>query len=274
MIDLGISTSTDALPPISVTAAEIEYTREQLGLDVLPIALGGTARARSTAEREASMRRAAMSLSERGLLPDGEIHHDLGSRLQVLTRPSWELAVRSQGPGAITRACIAADESFCVEATYNAVEGMFTLGSIDSGPVDSIARTVGPSNAMPIAVINAPTQALAGAFDAAPDTESVVSALLQGGVPATEAGQLGRAITTCTAFYEIAGIPHVLDSAHSPVGIVTVYDTAFGRLVSSLSTSADGTDWSSISSGTPTRLRQAVNMLVANLESCLATSPR
>ncbi|MDN5544375.1 MAG: ESX secretion-associated protein EspG [Rhodococcus sp. (in: high G+C Gram-positive bacteria)] len=45
-----------------------------------------------------------------------------------------------------------------------------------------------------------------------------------------------------------------------------MYDTLAGRLVGSTTRAADGTEWTSIRSRTPHRLRQAVNALVPELE--------
>lgn len=261
MIDLGISTLAHSQPPVDMTSTEIEYARRQLGLDVLPVVLGGTAHWDSTTDYEAAMRSAATSLADRDLVADGEIYHGLGIQLRALTRPSWELALRSHNNGVLTRVCIAADESLCTEVTFDTEHSTYTLrGGVD--PADSVQRALGPSAAMDIAVVNAPTEALSIAFNAGPDVDTITAALITAGVPSIEAAQLGSAIAGCTSFTEIVGIPHALGSANVLAGIVTVYNTAYGRLVASSSTSADGTAWSSISSGSPTRLRQSINALV------------
>ncbi|MFE4503487.1 ESX secretion-associated protein EspG [Rhodococcus sp. NPDC056743] len=272
-LDLGIATDADTFPSVDLTSAEIEYVREHLGLDVLPVVLGGTALCGSVRERDVAMQSAATSLTERDLLPGGEIHHDIAETLRALTRPAWELALRSHNQGTLTRVCIAADESLCVEASSNETSQSLTLSRV-LNPADAVVRVLGPSDTMPIAVINAPTDRLSAALNAEPDPATVADALTQAGVPPAEAGQLGCAIVACTSFTEIVGIPRGVGTENLPAGVVSVFDTAHGRLVASSSTSADGTQWSSISSGTPQRLRQAVNSLIELLSESPAPASR
>ena len=272
-LDLGIATNTDAFPSVDLTPEEVEYARERLGLDVLPVVLGGTALWDSAAEHDAAMQSAATSLTARNLLPGGEIHHGVATALRTLTRPVWELALRSHNQGTLTRVCVVADESLCVEASFNETSTSLTL-STGLNPADAVVRVLGPSDAMPIAVINAPTDLLSAALNAGPDADTVAAALTQAGVPPAEAGQLGSAIVTCTSFTEIVGIPRGIGTENLPAGVVSVFNTAHGRIVASSSTSADGTQWSSISSGTPQRLRQAVNSLVELLSESPAPISR
>lgn len=274
MIDLGISTGADALLPVTVSATEIEYARIRLGVDVLPVVLGGARLWSTTAERDEALRSAATSLDGRGLLPGGEIHPGLGTCLRVLTRPSWELALRSHDGGAVTRLCIAADQLHCTKATFDSANNTYTLHGIDVEPADAVARALGPSAAMAIAALNAPTETLSAAFDAGPHAEMITAALMNAGGSPAEAARLAGAVVTCTGFTEIVGTTRAFGAAHRHRAIVTVYDTAHGRLVASSSTSADGTAWSSISSGTAHRLRQAVNTLVALLAEPVAPTWR
>ncbi|MDV6267734.1 ESX secretion-associated protein EspG [Rhodococcus globerulus] len=263
-LDLGIATDTDAFPSVDLTSEEIEYARERLGLDVLPVVLGGTALWDSVAEYDAAMRSAATSLAARDLLLGGEIHHGIASTLRTLTRPAWELALRSHNQGTLTRVCVVADESLCVEASFDEATKIYTLRK-GMNPADVVVRVLGPSNALQVAVINAPTDILSAALNAGPDADTVADALTQAGVPPVEAGQLGSAIVTCTSFTEIVAVPRGVGIEKLPVRVVSVFNTAHGRIVASSSTSADGTQWSSISSGTPQRLRQAVNSLIEQL---------
>ena len=94
-----------------------------------------------------------------------------------------------------------------------------------------VVTALGSAEAMPIAVINAPTEMLSLAFGAGPDAGSVTSALINAGIPEDDARQLGSAIVTCTAFAELVGIPHSLGATTLMTGAVTVYDTLSGRLV-------------------------------------------
>ena len=260
-LDLGIATNTDAFTCVDLTSAEVEYARERLGLDVLPVVLGGTALWDSADEYDAAMGSAATSLTARNLLPGAEIHHGVAVTLRALTRPTWELALRSHHQGTLTRTCIAADESLCVKASFNSETKIYRLNK-GINPADAVVRALGPADPMPVAVINAPAEMLSAALNSGPDADTVAAALTQAGIPTADAGKLGSAMVTCTSFTEIVGIAHGVETKNLPAGVVSVFDTAHGRIVASSSTSADGTQWISISSGTPQRLRQAVNSLV------------
>ncbi|MFF2057399.1 ESX secretion-associated protein EspG [Rhodococcus qingshengii] len=264
MVDLGTSPEGWNLPVVALSQDEIDYLRERLGLDGLPVVLGGATVHGSASAHRTAMQSAADSLSERDLLPGGEIHHDLSARLRVLTRPKWELALRRHVGGSISRLCVAQGEFLCVEAT--STDSSFALRSVTTEPAAPVVTALGSAEAMPIAVINAPTEMLSLAFGAGPDAGSVTSALINAGIPEDDARQLGSAIVSCTAFAELVGIPHSLGATTLMTGAVTVYDTLSGRLVGSTTRAADGTEWTSISSGTSHRLRQAVNALVTELE--------
>lgn len=272
-LDLGIATDTDAFSSVDLTSEEIEYARKRLGLDVLPVVLGGTALWDSVAEYDAAIRSAATTLAARDLLLVDEIHHGVAATLRTLTRPAWELALRSHNQGTLTRVCVAADESLCVEVSFNEATKTYTLHK-GMNPADAVVRVLGPSNPMQVAVINAPTDILSAALSAGPDADTVAAALIQAGIPTAEAGQLGSAMVTCTSFTEIVGIPRGVGTENLPIGVVSVFNTAHGRIVASSSTSADGTQWSSISSGTPQRLRQAVNSLVELLSESPGAASR
>ncbi len=88
MVDLGTSPEGWNLPVVALSQDEIDYVRERLGLDGLPVVLGGATVHGSASAHRTAMQSAADSLSERDLLPGGEIHHDLSARLRVLTHPS------------------------------------------------------------------------------------------------------------------------------------------------------------------------------------------
>lgn len=269
MVDLGTTSDGFDLPVVTVSADEIDYVRERLGLDALPVVLGGASPHTSVTDHHEAMQSAAASLSTRDLLPGGEIHHELSARLRVLTHPRWELALRRHVGGAIARLCIAQGEFICVGATVEesgTAPRATTLRTITSEPAVPVVDALGAADAMDIAVINAPTDALSAAFAAAPDADGVIAALVRAGVPTEDARILGSAIVTCTSFAELVGLTHPPGAAVSMAGVVTVYDTLSGRLVGSSSRAADGIEWTSLSSGTPQRLRHAVTALAERLD--------
>lgn len=71
MVDLGTSPEGWNLPVVVLSQDEIDYVRERLGLDALPVVLGGATVHGSASAHRTAMQSAADSLSERDLLPAG-----------------------------------------------------------------------------------------------------------------------------------------------------------------------------------------------------------
>lgn len=71
MVDLGTSPDGWNLPVVALSQDEMDYVRERLGLDALPVVLGGATVHASASAHRMAMQSAADSLSERDLLPGG-----------------------------------------------------------------------------------------------------------------------------------------------------------------------------------------------------------
>ncbi|MGC0366879.1 hypothetical protein ABH922_004863 [Rhodococcus sp. 27YEA15] len=261
MVDLGIPAEWSGQSDLTLTRDEIDYARDHLGLDALPVVLGGTALHDSIDARTSAMSTAAETLARRELLVGGVLDPDLGTLLQVLTHPLWSLALRRSIDGTMTRWCVAEGENLRIVASV-AGENI-VLHTSTAEPAAIIADIFGPAEAMALAAFNAPTTELSAAFGAGPEIDQLVGALERVGVGTPDSGRLGTALLGCSAFAELVGIAR--SPALDPPGPVTVFDTRAGRLVGSSSAATDGTVWTSVSSGTPARLRQAVNSLVSSL---------
>ncbi|MFF2112624.1 ESX secretion-associated protein EspG [Rhodococcus koreensis] len=262
MIDLGTQPGVPTLPAVTLSLDEMDYLVDTLALDVLPVVLDATPRYDTYDARDAAFRGAG-ALAARDLLPGGGVHPELADRLRVLARPLWEIALRWYVDGRISRLCVSRGEALSVLAlragdTYVVQDA----GADIFAPVIGALGAVEPLNA---GVVNAPTVQLGAAFDQGGDGKSLAAALAVLGVPAVDATVLGNAMAGCTTYAEIVGIVYG-DGQYDPVGgPVTVFDTEAGRIVGTSSVSAHGVAWSSLSPGTPQRLRQALESLADRL---------
>ncbi|KAF0960542.1 ESX secretion-associated protein EspG [Rhodococcus sp. T7] len=263
MIDLGTQQGVPTLPAVTLSLDEMDYLVDTLALDVLPVVLDATPRYDTYDARDAAFRGAAGTLAARDLLPGGGVHAELADRLRVLARPLWEIAVRWYVDGSISRLCVSQGEALSVLALRAGDQYVVQDAGADIfAPVIGALGAVEPLN---VGVVNAPTVQLGEAFDRGGDGKSLAAALAALGVPAVDATALGNAIAGCTTYAEIVGIVYG-DGQYDPVGgPVTVFDTGAGRIVGTSSVSAHGVAWSSLSPGTPQRLRQALEALADRL---------
>ncbi|MEV0947111.1 ESX secretion-associated protein EspG [Rhodococcus sp. NPDC049939] len=263
MIDLGTGPGTSTLPAVHLSLDEMDYLVEALALDVLPVVLAGSPRFDSYEAREAAHRSAIDTLTARDLLGGGQVHPELADRLRVLARPHWEIALRWHVDGDISRLCVSQGEYLSVLAVRAGDTYVVQDAGVDIlAPVISSLGAVTPLN---FGGLNAPTDQLSEAFDQSADGKALAAALVGLGAGAADAAALGSAIASCTTYAEIVGIVYG-NGQYDPVGgPVTVFDTQAGRIVGTSSVSAHGVAWSSLSPGTPGRLRQALESLADRL---------
>ncbi|MDT2004617.1 ESX secretion-associated protein EspG [Rhodococcus opacus] len=263
MIDLGTQPGVPTLPAVPLSLDEMDYLVDTLALDVLPVVLDAAPRYDTYDTRDAAFRGAVDTLTARDLLPGGGVHPELAERLRVLARPVWEIALRWYVEGSISRLCISQGDTLSV-LTLRAGETYVVqdAGADIFAPVIGALGAVDPLN---FGVVNAPTVQLGEALDQVGGGKTLAAALTALGVTAVDATALGNAMADCTTYAEIVGIVYG-DGQYDPVGgPVTVFDTADGRVVGTSSVSAHGVAWSSLSPGTPQRLRQALESLADRL---------
>ncbi|MFC9550713.1 ESX secretion-associated protein EspG [Rhodococcus sp. NPDC056960] len=263
MIDLGTRPDVPTLPAATLGLDEMDYLVDTLAVDVLPVVLDAGPRYDSYDARDAAFRGAADTLAARGLLPGGGVHPELADRLRVLARPRWEIALRWYVDGSISRLCLSQGETLAVLALR--AGDAYVVQDAGADILAPVIGALGAVEPLSFGVVNAPTAQLGEAFDQGGDGKSLAAALTALGVTAADATTLGNALAGCSRYAEIVGITYG-DGQYDPVGgPVTVFDTPGGRVVGTSSVSAHGVAWSSLSPGTPQRLRQALESLADRL---------
>lgn len=263
MIDLGTQPGVPTLAAVTLSLDEMDYLVERLALDVLPVVLDATPRYDTYDARDDAFRGAEHALAARELLAGGGVHPELAARLQILARPHREIALRWYVDGSISRLCVSQGDTLSV-LTLRAGD-TYVVQDAGIGMVAPVISALGAADPLDFGTINAPTAALGEAFDHRGDGRSLAVRLAALGTSATDAATVGNAMATCNTYAEIVGIVYG-DGRSDPVGgPVTVFDTSAGRIVGTSSISGHGVAWSSLSPGSPVRLRQALESLVDRL---------
>lgn len=267
MIDLGIESIGTTLPPTTLHVDEIDLLVHLLDVDVLPVVLDAGPRFDSLPARDAVFRRAHDTLTAAGLVDGITVHPDLARQVRTLARPRAEIAVRKYVAGTVHRACLALDQDRAGGAVLVLRTGdAFAVQRPGRDLVGPVVHALGAAHPLPFGVVNCPTADLGAALDRISDPQRAADQLIAVGVPAAEAAVVGPAFAACPTFTEIVGLVHEDGGSALDRGPVTVFDTAAGRVVGTTSVATDGVRWTSLSPGTPGRLRQALEALLAQLD--------
>lgn len=264
MIDLGVEPIGTTLPPTSLHIDELDLLVHLLDLDVLPVVLDAAPRFDSLSARDAVFRGAHDSLTAAGLLDGIAVHPELARQLRTLARPHVEVAVRRYVDGTVHRACLAGTDSGGGVLALRSRD-VFTIRRPDHDLVGPLVLGLGDCTPLQFGVVNCPTTDLGAALDLIGDPATAPGYLVAVGVPHAEAAVVGPAFARCTRFTEMVGYAHADGPLPEPQGPVTVFDTPDGRVVGTTSSATDGVRWTSLSPGTPGRLRRAVDDLLARL---------
>ena len=177
-------------------------------------------------------------------------------RLATLARPDWLLAVRKHTDGHIDRLCIAGTDNATVVATRRPDDVVLRdLPGDRSAPVLEI---LGGSPALQVDTVNRVTDDLAGLIDSPLSALAAARMLTTLGVEERTSHTLAKALRHHLSHTQIVGIARGTQFDEH----LTVFDTDSGRLLVTSSLAADGVRWSSLTSGTTTRIGQAVRTLV------------
>ena len=261
-IDLGTG-GAPSMSAVTLSLDEANYLVDKLDLDQLPVVLDVLGRFDTVDERDDAHRAAAASLDSRGLARYGTPLPELAEWLRVVARPRWEIALRWHVDGVVSRLCLSRGDDYSV-LTLRAGDSL-VVQDPGADPLGALAGAIGSQPPMQFGAINAPTAQLSEAFDEAATPQSLTNRLGTLGAGPDDAAAVARAMVGCSTFAEIVGIVYG-DGKYDPLdGPVTVFDTELGRIVGTSSTSAHGVAWSSLSPGTPARLRQALEGLVDRL---------
>lgn len=244
---------------------EIDLLVHLLLIDVLPVVLDTGPHVDTLHVRDAAFRGAHATLASAGLIDGVIVHPDLARCLRTLARPRSEIALRRRADGTVLRACLALAQDRRDAVLALRSDDTFTIEHPGHDLVSPLVRTLGTVEPLRFGTLNCPTADLGATLDGSSDPQKTADHLVAAGLPAAEAAVVGPALDDCTTVAELVGLVH--EDGHPALmhGPVTVFDTADGRIVGTTSVADDGVRQTSLRPGTPGRLRQAVEALLAQL---------
>ncbi|TSE00785.1 ESX secretion-associated protein EspG [Skermania sp. ID1734] len=248
MIDLG--TAPSVLPAITLTADEFDLLVDRLGLTELPVVLAAV-------PGHAGLR------TDASLARGDEIHPGLVRRLQTLSRPHWVIAMRVFSGTVTKRLCVAHDDRGSVVAMRN--QNGYLLDDIVGDVSAPVLGALDPCPALRLETVNVPTADLVPVFDGAAKRDGTRERLRRLGIPSEPAATISEALARCHAHCQIVGVRYAPGIRERSERNIAVFDTAAGRFVATASHAHDGRKWTTLSSGTDARIRQAIGDLVAEL---------
>lgn len=275
MIDLGTVPVGHTLPIASLGADEMDFLVDELSIAELPVVLNVFPRFDDAAARDSALERGRRSLDSAGLSAGGRVHEDLRQWMRVLEQPRWYVSVRvfdveSAEPVPATRICVASDDRLTVSAVRR--DDVVTIRAVDGDPARDLAVSIGSAVAFDPGSINAPTDLLAEALDAAPSDVGATASRLRGiGIAPDRAAALASAMATCAGRTEITAVARSNGTRHVAGRPVALFDTRAGRILATSTLAADGTSWSSLTGATDRRVTAALAELIASAQGLLAS---
>ncbi|MBL1073316.1 ESX secretion-associated protein EspG [Nocardia sp. 2] len=263
MTVLGGGRGPSLLRSVTLSLDEMQYVQEALEIDELPVVLNAMGRYDNATDHAAAMTAAAASLTERDLLDGEEVHPELAERLRVLYRPHWVLALRWYVDGQVNRFCLAKGDDIEVVALRGPES--YVLDEAGHDLAGTVMAALGPADALELDGMRAPTADLVPIFDDAGDMTTTATRLAAVCHPSGDAKTLAAALVQVDSHAEIAGVLYGDGSRDVANGHVAVYNTRHGRFLATASVADDGTKWTSFASGTPARLRTALQDLISSL---------
>ncbi|WP_458318261.1 ESX secretion-associated protein EspG [Mycolicibacterium brisbanense] len=258
--------SAPATPLFELSDDELHAVGTQLGIAEFPVVLAMRPRHDTVGALERAHQAAGRSLASRGLLDTDGVLPELADLVQILRRPSYELALRLVTPAGVARVCIARAGSMCVSARR--IGNKVTLRPLASrvGLSELIRAVLAELPAAEPASVDgfgAPTDELAECLNGGHDATYLTDRLRALGAGRQVAMTLGAAFASRLVFGEI--VCHAVDPSTDRVvrtpGAVAVYYTKRGRLVCAPSLSPTGQLWTTIKPGSDHRVAQAVSQL-------------
>ncbi|WP_327143039.1 ESX secretion-associated protein EspG [Nocardia sp. NBC_01327] len=263
MTVLGAGRGPSVLRAVTLSLDEMQYLQEALALDELPVVLNAMGRYDNAADHEAAMTAAAATLAERELLDGDEVHPELAERLRVLYRPHWVVALRWYVDGQVNRCCLAKGDEIEVIALRGPQS--YVLDEAGHDLAGTLMAALGPAEPLALDGMNAPTAELAPIFDEAGDSTGTAHRLAQVGNPPRDAKTLAAALVQVHSHAEITGVVYGDGTRDTADNHIAVFNTRHGRFLATASRADDGTMWTSLATGTPARLRTALQDLIAEL---------
>ena len=268
MIDLGTVPVGHTLPIASLGVDEMDFLVDELSIAELPVVLNVFPRFDDVAARDSALERGRRALDSAGLLAGGRVHEDLRQWMRVLEQPRWYVSARvfdveSAEPVPNIRICVASDDRTTVSAVRQ--DDVVTVRAVHGDPARDLAVSIGSAASFDPGSINAPTDLLAEALDAAPTDVGATASRLRGiGLADDRAAALASAMATCAGRTEITAVARRHGTRHVAGRPVALFDTRAGRIVATSTLAADGTSWSSLTGATDRRVTAALTELIAS----------
>ena len=215
----------------------------------------------------AAVDHATRSLTDRGLIRDGEVTPELVPLLRALQRPDRELAMRLVTPDGIARVTVVRQGAQCISArrvgdeiALDAVEGPAKLCPRPPAAAAQSACVLRRRDRPVGAPLDAVSQALSDTHDAALLSDRIRAL----GAEPRAAMLLGSALASRQAFAEI--VYYALDVDEDRISrcpaAVGVFYTKRGRIVGAPSASPSGQLWTTLKAGSDHAIKQAIGQLV------------
>ncbi|MGK8521417.1 ESX secretion-associated protein EspG [Nocardia asteroides] len=262
MTVLGAGRDPSTLEAVVLSLDEMQFLVEKLQIEV-PVVLNARARYNNLTDHKAAMDAAAESLAQRELLIDDVLHRDLENRLRALNRPHWIIALRLIVDGWVSRFCLAKGVDLPVVALRGQDSYVINEAGIDLP--GTVIAALGYTEPLELYGMNAPTEELATIFGDTGDAAATAARLAKVGNPAHDAKTLAAALVEIHSYAEIVGVIYGDGTRDVADNHIAVFNTRAGRFIATASKSDDGVKWTSLSSGTPARLRTAVQDLITSL---------
>ncbi|MGQ4618323.1 ESX secretion-associated protein EspG [Nocardia sp. R7R-8] len=259
MTVLGAGRSPSTLDAVVLSLDEMQFLVEKLQIEV-PVVLNARARYDNLTDHKAAMAAAAESLAQRDLLIDDVLHRDLENRLRALNRPHWIIALRLVVDGWVSRFCLAKGVDLPVVALRG--QDSYVIDEAGTDLPGTVLAALGYAEPLELYGMNAPTEELATIFGDTGDAAATAERLAQVGHPAQDAKTLAAALVEIHSCAEIVGVIYGDGTRDMTDNHIAVFNTRAGRFIATASRSDDGVKWTSLSSGTPARLRTAVQDLI------------
>ncbi|WP_249644296.1 ESX secretion-associated protein EspG [Nocardia sputi] len=262
MTVLGAGRGPSTLESVVLSLDEMQFLIEKLQIEV-PVVLNARARYDNVTDHRAAMDAAAESLAQRELILDGALHRDLENRLRALNRPHWIIALRLVVDGWVSRFCLAKGADLLVVALRGQDSYVIDEAGIDLP--GTVLAALGYAEPLELYGMNAPTEELATIFGDTGDAAATAQRLTKVGNPTHDAKTLAAALVEIHSYAEIVGVIYGDGTRDVADNHIAVFNTRAGRFIATASKSDDGVKWTSLSSGTPARLRTAVQDLITSL---------
>lgn len=236
---------------------ELELTREITGNDLLPVVLDAGPRHDDEVRNREALDNARVRLRQRNLLKGEDLHPALRDMLVSASKASGQVSVRRWSDSQTIRLCLVEHGDAHV-LLFNDGEGV-TMRAVHGALDTELWRALGEATPLKFGSINAPAQELARVLGSPP--AEMARQLTSLGATKADATAVARAMGRCLAISEITAIRRVDGITERAAGGVAVYDTAFGRMMATPSTAADGALWSTITPATAPRMAHALRSL-------------